>query len=198
MVPSPSFRAEPTPSLYPPYMRTHLILSLIPCVLALSISSCSNPSRPPLKTEAKVDISRYTGQWYEQFRLPNSFQKEGATAEARYTLQADGTVQVVNTETRRDNQRKSVTGTATVVPDGRNSRLQVRFQGLASLVPVPEEGNYWIIKLAPDYSMALVGTPDRKFLWLLSRKPKISAEVRTAYEKEAQRQGFDTSKLVYR
>ncbi|MEN3941040.1 lipocalin family protein [Prosthecobacter sp. SYSU 5D2] len=177
-------------------MKT-FILPLFLAGLAFGLASCTSHRNPPLQTATQVDIARYTGHWYELFRLPNSFQRDDSKAEAQYKLQADGTVLVVNTETRPDKERVTVTGTATVVPDGRNSRFRVRFEGPAALAPVPEEGNYWIIKLAPDYSTALVGTPDRKFLWLLSRRPKISAELRSSYEAEAQRLGFDTSKLIH-
>lgn len=164
---------------------------------AVSLTHCSSSKMPPLPTASQVDVQRYAGHWYELFRLPNSFQRDDSKAEAQYKVLPNGTLQVVNTETRPDRSRETVTGTATVVPDGRNSRLKVKFNGLASIVPVPEEGNYWIIQVAPDYSTALVGTPDRQFLWLLSRRPKISQEVRSRYQAEAQRLGFDVERLIH-
>ena len=168
------------------------------CAAAAFFTGCSSrTAMTPLATATGVDIQRYAGHWYEVFRLPNSFQRDDAKAEANYTLQRDGTVRVVNTETRPDGTQKTAEGTATVVPDGRNSRFRVKFEGLAALIPVSEEGNYWIVKLEPDYSAALVGTPDRKFLWLLSRTPKINAERRNSYEAEARRLGFDTRQLIH-
>ena len=101
------------------------------------------------------------------------------------------------TELRADGTRSQVTGLAQAVPDGRNSRLRVKFEGLAALAPVSSEGNYWIIKLAPDYSAALVGTPDRKFLWMLSRTPTVSEARRSEYLQEARRQGFDISQVIH-
>lgn len=190
---SPSCKAEPIPD---PMKTTFPFLMLL-LVAAVSLTHCSSSKMPPLPTASQVDVQRYAGHWYEVFRLPNSFQRDDSKAEAQYKVQADGTLQVVNTETRPDRTRETVTGTATVVPDGRNSRLRVRFEGLASLVPVPEEGNYWIIQVAPDYSTALVGTPDREYLWLLSRRPKISPEVRRRYQAEAQRLGFDVERLIH-
>ncbi|MES2736706.1 MAG: lipocalin family protein [Verrucomicrobiota bacterium] len=167
-------------------------------IAALLPSCTSGKSLPPLATAGPVDLQRYSGLWFEQFRLPNSFQNDEATAEARYTPQPDGSVRVVNTEIRPDGTRKTATGTATTVPGSRNSRLRVKFEGLAALVPAAKEGNYWIIRLAPDYSAALVGTPDRKFLWLLSRDRDLTAARRNEYVQEARRQGFDTSRLLDR
>lgn len=163
---------------------------------ALLVQCKSARSYPPLPTAGQVDLARYAGLWHEVFRLPNSFQRNDSRAEARYTLKQDGTVKVVNTEFRPDGTTKTAEGSATAVPGSGNSRLKVRFGGLAALVPVPDEGNYWIIKLEPDYSAALVGTPDRKFLWLLARDRNLSSEKRAAWEAEARKQGFDTTKLV--
>lgn len=181
---------------------SQLVLIAVAGATAAILASCATSrSHPPLKTagqSGRVDISRYAGHWYEQARLPNSFQKDDASAEAHYALLPDGTVQVVNTETRADGSRHTAKGKATAVPGSANSRLRVKFEGLAALVPAAEEGNYWIIKLAPDYSVALVGTPDRQFLWLLSRKQNLSAAEKASYLEDARGQGFDTSRLIHR
>lgn len=179
------------------------IRALFSCTLALlaiwGLSHCSNPKPvAPLPTGPRVNLKRYVGHWYEQFRLPNSFQNDRATAEADYALLPDGAVRVVNTETRPDGTQKTAKGTAQAIPDGNNNRLRVKFEGIAALVPAAEEGNYWILKLDPDYSTVLVGTPDREFLWMLSRAKGVSEARRAEYVKEAQRLGFDTSKLIYR
>ena len=140
---------------------------LLGSTLLLLLVSCQTAR--PMRTAESVDLKRYVGLWYEIARLPNSFQQDDSRATAEYTLKNDGSVHVVNTEYRPDGSDKIATGQATVVPDSRGSRLRVEFGGLASLVPVSKQGNYWIIALAPDYSVALVGTPDRRFLWLLAR-----------------------------
>lgn len=168
-------------------------------VLALGLAACSSTnSHPPLKTTANVDPNRYAGVWYEQFRLPTPFQDDKGTATASYTLLPSGSIRVVNTETLPSGKKNTATGTATAVRGSGNARLRVKFQGLAALVPVPEEGNYWIIRLAPDYSAALVGTPDRRFLWLLTREQKASRATLETYAREARAQGFNLSTLIVR
>lgn len=47
--------------------------------------------------------------------------------------------------------------------DKTNSKLKVEFPG-----PLPV-GDYWIFRLAEDYSYAVVGSPDYASLWILSR-----------------------------
>lgn len=58
------------------------------------------------------------------------------------------------------------------------------------------KGDYWILRLDPDYRVALVGSPDRKFLWFLARKPQIDSARRQEYLATAQAQGYDLSPLI--
>lgn len=162
--------------------------------LSLVLASCASPR--PLHTADQVNLSRYAGHWHEITRLPNTFQRDDSRATADYTTQQDGSVRVVNTEYRPDGTTRTATGRATVVKGSSGSRLRVKFEGLAALVPAAAEGNYWIIDLAPDYSAALVGTPDRKFLWLLSRSANMSPSTKERYLRRARAEGFDTTKLI--
>ena len=162
----------------------------------LSVVLVSCHTTRPLRTEKSVDLRRYVGLWYEIARLPNSFQRDDSRATAEYTLENTGTVHVVNTEYRPDGNQKVVSGQATVVPESNGSRLRVKFSGPAALVPVSKEGNYWIIAVSPDYSIALVGTPDRKFLWLLARRPDLPITNRQYYLDMAAREGFAITSML--
>jgi apolipoprotein D and lipocalin family protein len=65
-------------------------------------------------------------------------------------------------------------GVATVVDVKTNARLMVVFDNwFARLFGSSREGNYWILDLDPEYRTALVGTPDRRYLWILARAPLI-------------------------
>jgi apolipoprotein D and lipocalin family protein len=50
--------------------------------------------------------------------------------------------------------------------------------------------------LDDDYEAALVGTPDRDGLWLLSRSPQLPEATLEAMQALAQRHGFDTSRWL--
>ena len=52
-------------------------------------------------------------------------------------------------------------------------------------------GDYWIIGLDEDYSYAIVGTPDRKYGWILSRNPQISPETPNRINSILRDQGYD-------
>lgn len=171
---------------------------VMPCLLAGALPACrsSAPPRPPLPTVAQVDLNRYAGSWHEVSRLPNFFQKSCVQSMAEYTARPDGTVQVRNTCYRAKGSPSGITGTATPVPGSGNARLKVKFGGLAALAPVPEEGNYWILALDPHYRWAMVGTPDRKFLWMLARQPQLPVPIYRQLKQRAKDLGFEVTKLI--
>ncbi len=57
-------------------------------------------------------------------------------------------------------------------------------------------GDYWILKLQGDYQYSLVGTPDRKYLWVLSREKKADITTINQLLDYAASYGFDTEKVV--
>lgn len=64
------------------------------------------------------------------------------------------------------------------------------------LIPVPKAGNYWILHVDELYQEAIVGTPNRKHLWLLARTSTISDNRYTALVARAEQLGFDVSRII--
>jgi apolipoprotein D and lipocalin family protein len=145
-----------------------------------------------------LDLHRYAVQWYEIARFPNQFQlKCVANVMAKYTLLANGQVEVLNTCRESDGSTDSATGRAKLADKyGPASRLKVRFApGILGWIPMVW-GDYWVLDLTDDYGAALVGTPDREFLWILSRTPALDPTVHERLIATAERQGFDVKRLV--
>lgn len=143
---------------------------------------------------AQLDLARYLGTWYEIARLPLRQEPAEATdVSAHYSLE-NGKIRVQN-RCRVGTGIEEAIGQASAV-DASNSRLAVSFlpEGLRWL-PFAK-GDYWVLKLDPEYRVALVGTPDRRHLWLLAREPRLDVRTRDAYLAEAQRQGFDLTTLI--
>ena len=151
----------------------------------------------PVRTVASVDLERYAGEWHETARLPNRFQEKCAgDVRATYTRRADGRIDVLNRCRARDGSTTEALGIARVVDTATNAKLKVRFApAWLSFLPMVW-GDYWVIGLAPDYSWAVVGSPDRKYLWILSRTPAMAPAQMDAAIAAARAQGFDTGALL--
>lgn len=179
--------------------RFLLPLRLVVATLALGLISCSSNGRPPapLPTAAMVDLKRYIGRWHELARLPMPFQKADEAAIAEYGSNADGTVSVHNIAIRPDGSQHDIRGYAKVLNPPQNTKLAVRFSTwFGPLIPVPKEGNYWILHVDDLYREAIVGTPDRNYLWLLARTATIPEARYTALVAKAKALGFDVSRLI--
>jgi len=147
-------------------MKINLISVLLPMLLI----SCGK-THEPLMTVDYVDLSRYTGKWYEIARKPNRFQKDCLCSTAEYSIIDNRTIRVVNKCLEKDGKTiSSVKGKAFVVANSNNAKLKVQFFW-------PFKGDYWIINLDKEnYSYAVVGSPSRKYFWILARSPEISDE----------------------
>lgn len=174
-----------------------MCLRLILAAFALSLAACAAPPvnrdvSIPLTTVSYVDVERYLGRWYEIARFPNRFEEgcEGVTAE--YALRDDGLIAVANTCRKGgvDGPAEVANGRARIVDAETNAKLEVSFFG-------PFWGDYWIIDLAEDYSLALVGEPAGRYLWILARTPTISDEARNNAIATLQGFGYNTDALYF-
>jgi apolipoprotein D and lipocalin family protein len=167
--------------------------------VGLALASCSVPDETanPPPTAGSVNLARYAGRWHEIARLPAPFQKDDEKAIADYGMNANGTVSVLNIAVRPDGTRREIMGSAKVLNPPDNTKLAVRFDTwFGPLIPMPDEGNYWILHVDGNYQEAIVGTPDRRFLWLLARTPRISEKRFRALVGKAREAGFDVTRLV--
>ena len=163
---------------------------LLGVLLTVASGSIRGSSAPPLTTVGQVDLSRYTGKWYEIARYPNRFQRKcQSDTTAIYTLRNDGKVQVVNACRTKDGTVTTARGTAKVVDKKTNSKLRVTFFW-------PFYGDYWIIGLSPDYQYAIVGEPSRKYLWILSRTPTMAETTYQQVLRLVEDQGYETADLL--
>jgi len=140
-----------------------------------------------LKTVSSVDLKKYSGTWYEIASFPQRFQKGCEFTTAEYTPTDKGYV-IVENRCKRNGNESYIKGKAFVDKNSGNAKLKVQFFW-------PFKGKYWIIDLADDYSYAVVSHPDKKYLWILSRKPTLDEEVYNGIISRLKEKGFDLRKL---
>ncbi len=182
---------------------TNALPSLLIILLSLGLLACAGPAAlegskgPP--TVDHVDLARYQGTWYEIARLPMWFQRNCIRSKATYGVLDSGEVSVRNECDTADGKLLSATGRARSVDPATNARLEVRFDNWWSVfVPSNPQGNYWILYLDEGYRTVIVGTPDRKNLWIMARTPSLEPAQYRELVDRARALGFDTSSLVKR
>ena len=162
------------------------------CLLTIT-NACvdmRDQNKSSLKTVSHVDLNRYLGVWYEIARYPNRFQKGCLGSRATYSLRPDGKISVLNEcfdETT--NKLRKAEGKAWVVDKTTNAKLKVSFFW-------PFSGHYWIIELGKDYEYAVIGHPDREYLWILSRNEEMQDDLYKEILSRLAKHGYDTSRLI--
>ena len=148
-----------------------------------------------VKSVSNIDLQRYAGTWYEQASFPMYFQRKCArNTNANYQPIPEGKIEVINRCETADGGILQAGGIAK--PSGNGpAELKVRFApSFLSFLPFVW-ADYWVIALDADYQWAVVGTPNKKYLWILSRDKNISADLLNELREKARLQGFDVSKL---
>ena len=152
-------------------------------------TACSSKN-PPLQTVEKVDLQKYLGTWYEIARFEHFFEKDCKNVSANYSIMDEETIKVINKCTKiQTNEKKEAMGRAYAI-DETNSKLKVSFFR-------PFYGDYWVLILDENYEYAVVGTPNREYLWILARDKKLPLKIQNDILEKLPSLGFDISKLLW-
>ena len=170
-------------------------MGLIPLLILLA--GGQSPAGVP-QTVARVDLDRYVGRWFEVARYENRFQRKcTGDVVVFYARRPDGRIDVDNRCRTADGSTEQARGVARLATDdGSNSKLEVRFAPAVLSFIGAVWGDYWIVGLADDYRYAVVGSPDRKYLWLLARAASPPDRDADEMKAIARAQGFDPGRLV--
>ncbi|MDO6500122.1 lipocalin family protein [Photobacterium sanguinicancri] len=136
------------------------------------------------------NLSRFLGQWYEVARLDHSFESGLSEVSATYTQRDDQGLNVINRGySKEKNQWNEAIGKGYFVDNTDIGHLKVSFWG-------PFYSSFVIFELGENYDYAFVAGYSKDYLWLLSRTPQVDPHILKKFIADAERKGFDTSKLV--
>ena len=146
------------------------------------------------KTTVKtVDIKRYMGKWHEIARFDHKFERDKVGVTANYSLNDDGTILVVNSgyNGTLNGELETAKGKAKQPNPKYPGELKVSFFWIFY-------AQYNILELdQEEYSYALIGSSNDKYLWILSRTQQMPKETLNMLLQKAKDRGYDTSKLIY-
>ncbi len=157
-------------------------------MLIVTQFSFANAQDPEVVKE--VDLQKYSGTWFEIGHFPTFFQNLCDRSEAKYTLNNDATITVLNTCFRNDKVFTTIEGKAFAPNANEPAKLVVDF-GFG------RKGDYWIVALEQNYQWAVVSGPQKESLFILARKAPMDAETLSAILKNLEDRGFDTKKIIF-
>ena len=131
-----------------------------------------NNQYEPLETVPFVDIEKYMGKWYVIANIPSFVEKNATNATESYHLNNKGEIETIFSFYKNNLKGKKVTYT----PKGFIYNTETNAEWKMQFI-WPFKMPFLIIDLADDYSYTVVGYPNRKFVWIMSRTPKISHNI---------------------
>lgn len=168
-----------------------LITALLACTALTAHAS------EMLRPVDQLDLELYLGEWHAIAKAPERFMSRCATdTRLNYKRTGDG-MQLDVTCLTRNGKSEDITGPFRIAGGNNGSgQLEVRF-GPAILAFIPGAwGDYWVVDIDADYSMAIVSEPYRAYMWALSRTPEISDERYDELLERLETLGFDRSTVV--
>ncbi|MCW7536304.1 lipocalin family protein [Aquabacterium sp. A7-Y] len=158
----------------------------------------AQPELVALGTAAQLSLDQYCGVWYEIAALPPARTEELGASDVVTVFEPlpDGGLKVTTECLRGDGSVRREEGTARIPDPEHPSRLELSFAPAWLRWWPGSWTDYWVLHVESDYSAALVGTPERDGLWLLSRTPTLDAGTFDDFVRLAQQEGFDVKRLI--
>jgi apolipoprotein D and lipocalin family protein len=139
---------------------------------------------------SKFDLRKYAGTWYSLYSIPTVFDKGSRETTTKYTLNKAGFYDVVTTYKKsKDEDLHAVT--SKIFPNDEIPLAKMKCQFIW-----PIKVDYWVIELADDYSYVVVGHPDHKFLFIMSRNPVMPKKLLDDIILRCSDKGYDVSQLT--
>lgn len=171
-------------------VKLKYLISIL-CVLFIFESCTAQKSKDMnYSTVKELDINRYLGMWYEIARFDHRFERNLVGVSASYSMRDDGKIKVVNQGYKNtlDGKLSRAVGKAKLTDEP--GKLKVSFFWIFY-------ADYFVLELDDSYKWALVGSSNDKYLWILSRTPKLKENQLNHILEKAEQRGYDTSKLIW-
>lgn len=174
--------------------RRSVLVTLVTAVAAASglIVGTGGASAAPLQPIPSLDLTRYVGVWNQVAAIPQPFNIDCLrNTQARYTKIDDRDIKVENSCTKFSGQRSGIVGNARINDTRTNAQLHVSFPGVPFQDSKSGPTNYIVTYIAPDYSWAFVGSPERLSGFILKRDPKVTSAQWTQIRDVVRSRGYN-------
>ncbi|MDP8220277.1 MAG: lipocalin family protein [Candidatus Stygibacter frigidus] len=161
---------------------------LLIIIILLTLLGCKNDNSD--QTVDLVDIPKFMGDWYVISILPNPIEKKAVNSIESYKLNEKGGIDITYAfyKGSPDGKKKVMHPKATIYNEETNSEWRVQFLW-------PLKLPYLIIWLDEEYETTVIGVPNKKYAWVMSRTPEIEAEKYGQILARMTELGYDVDKL---
>lgn len=150
-----------------------------------------------LPTVPGFQLEHFVGSWYEIAKFPHGQKKKERKVGVmvHYQVMDPLTLKENCIYQEGDFESKIIESTSTLhlVDPQNTARMQKQRGGMTSN---PLRMNYWVIEVGENYNYAVIGTPDRQHLWILSRSQNFGPEKYEAVTHRMKQLGFAVENLV--
>jgi apolipoprotein D and lipocalin family protein len=164
--------------------------AMVPGLMAMALLSACQSSRPPINTEANVDVQRFMGDWYVIASIPTFIERGAHNAVESYRLAPDGTIETTFTFNKGgfDGPRKEYTPRGFIRDSATNAVWGMQFIW-------PIKADYRIVHVSESYDRTIIGRQARDYVWIMARTPKIDEAQYRDLLGIVQREGYDIDEL---
>lgn len=160
-------------------------------IFAIILTACKEENTlAPLQPIPKLDLDRFMGDWYVIANIPTFAEKGAVNGIESYRLRKDGDVDITYTF-RQDSvqgKMKQFTARGFVVNKETNSEWKVQFFW-------PIRFPYYVIELDSHYTFTVIGVPNRKYVWLMSRIPNPPDHIVNDYLERLKTHGYNPQQV---
>lgn len=159
-------------------------------IILFLFTSCTTV-KPDIKDEPVIDYKLYQGKWYEIARLPNPVEEGLTCITMTYEFQDEGVMTVTNRGRNKSDPEdiKTLSGRAWI-PDAKEpQKIKIQF-----IWPVTRD--YQLIHIDEEKGYAILGSPMKHQLWILSRSPVIIEEDLAELIKIAEKNQYTIEALI--
>ena len=169
------------------------LLTALITAMALALSACQTaPETSRVPTEpavAPVDLERFMGTWYVVANVPYFFENGKVATRDVYRLRPDGRIDNDFVFKKAfDEPDRTWNGVSTIVEGSGGREWTVQFIW-------PFSTRMQVLEVAPDYSTALLATPDRKLAWVFSREALVDEATLSALATRIATHGVERAAL---
>lgn len=166
-------------------MKIEIITGILLIISLFLLTSCKS-EKSSLETVDKVDINKFMGDWYVIGVIPNFIEKGAINGLESYKLNEKGNVEI--TYTLQKNGKKKNMSAKGFIQNKKNTKWKVQFIW-------PIKFPYYVIDLEENYQYTVIGVPNRKYVWIMSREPQISDKTYNQILARLDKKGYDISKI---